>query len=1003
MVGSMFVPAGSVVVTNPDDNPIPISGHVTVSGTVTIGDVAGSVAVTNFTVLGSSRVVENFDDLGSSRVVTNFGDLGSDRTGSFAITTTVLPVSGTLFQDVLGSVRVTNQLDILEDSVSAVGSIHTGSATLVAGDWGGSNAVVRMDVGSYVLVAGSISSIPLGSESVITAGSVEVYQGTATDLNADIIGSVAISNFTAIGSSVVVTNFGDLGSDRTGSMAITTTVLPVSGTLFQDILGSVAISNQISVEQESIAAVGSQHLGSATLIGGDWGGSLAVTRMDIGSYMLVAGSVSSMPIIGISGTVVGVSGIVNQGTSPWVVSGTATVSGVISNRVAGSIVNLPNVTINSPETIGSIAIQDVSVLGSIVIGSVSAHVDAVYIQSGANMLGSVGVTNLPDVVQDSTVRQISAGSVTITEISAGSVEVFQTTNSDLQVQATQETSPWVVSGTATVDNRVAGSIVDWPGSLAVSNFAALGSSRVLKGVGSVLGLFTDSSNSLDSPLVANGSYLMVAGSISSMPSVTATNESVAKPGTAGLGSMAIIAGFSGGVAMPLVTTAGSVLLVTGSVRQAVTPWSISGTVRADILTDPVPMLGSVKILSSTGSLEVYQTTNADMQVQATQETSPWVTSGQVTVEKFLAVGSVVISGTSIPVSRGIGSVLGLFTDSSNTLDSPLVANGSYLMIAGSISSMPSVTATNESVAEEGTAHLGSATIIAGASGGITMPLLTTAGSVLITTGSVNQNTDPWRVTGSMSLFDLGSTAFVTAVGGSVEVFQDTNSDMQVQATQEGTWNINNLTTGSVRIVSLADTGRQITAGSVTITEISAGSVEVFQTTNADLQVQATQETDPWIVLGSVRSDTIGSVRITSLADTTREITAGSVILLSNAGSIPVYSQSPPLETEQVRGDFFSSGGTVHTSGTAAVIYTPGAGSKALLKGFTASADLATHFRLIFSGGTATHVGEWTLPNSGTVAMNLIGMEPSGAVNQPVSVGLFNAGSIHVTVFGRDTL
>jgi hypothetical protein len=64
--------------------------------------------------------------------------------------------------------------------------------------------------------------------------------------------------------------------------------------------------------------------------------------------------------------------------------------------------------VTNPTAVGSIAVQDVNVLGSIIIGSVTANVDAIYVQSGDNIninsmgsawnnVGSVLVSN-PNVV-----------------------------------------------------------------------------------------------------------------------------------------------------------------------------------------------------------------------------------------------------------------------------------------------------------------------------------------------------------------------------------------------------------------------------------------------------------------------------------------------------------------------------------------------------------------------------------------------------------------------------
>lgn len=175
-----------------------------------------------------------------------------------------------------------------------------------------------------------------------------------------------------------------------------------------------------------------------------------------------------------------------------------------------------------------------------------------------------------------------------------------------------------------------------------------------------------------------------------------------------------------------------------------------------------------------------------------------------------------------------------------------------------------------------------------------------------------------------------------------------------------------------------------------------------------------QGTTPWTVSGTstisgVISNRVGGSIVNwpgSLA-VSNFAALGSSVVVTNFGTLGssrvVEAGAIPVETEQTRGVFVTSGATIHTSGTAKVVISPGTGSKLLLKGFTSSAELATKFRLIFSGGTPTHIGAWNLPNSGTVAMNMLGMEPSGATNQSLAFGLFNNGSIHVTVFARNTL
>lgn len=167
----------------------------------------------------------------------------------------------------------------------------------------------------------------------------------------------------------------------------------------------------------------------------------------------------------------------------------------------------------------------------------------------------------------------------------------------------------------------------------------------------------------------------------------------------------------------------------------------------------------------------------------------------------------------------------------------------------------------------------------------------------------------------------------------------------------------------------------------------SGIVNVSGTTAT---INTIQSTDPWITLGSTRIIPGDNVPI-----------LGSVFQLSSPGSISVYEAANPLSVQQARGVFGFSGVTFHASGTANVMITPGTGSNIILKGFTASSDDATIFRLLFSGGAV--VGTYTLGASGNIVFNMAGMEPSGALNEPMAVGTLSAGSLNVTVFTADSL
>lgn len=195
---------------------------------------------------------------------------------------------------------------------------------------------------------------------------------------------------------------------------------------------------------------------------------------------------------------------------------------------------------------GTVAVSSIS--GSIFIGSVSASVDSIYVQSGDN----INITSLPNVVgvsgtyfQDiigsirsqnvqitnpwiilGSIAQTNIGSVIIKDIISptGSIEIFQTTNTDLTANVTQVTSPWVVSGTSTIAGSayITGSIYQ------VSNWmiSGLASSVGISGaVNQGTNPWTISGNVLVSGLIninnpsTIGSWTGYVGSIWSMPSI----------------------------------------------------------------------------------------------------------------------------------------------------------------------------------------------------------------------------------------------------------------------------------------------------------------------------------------------------------------------------------------------------------------------------------------------------------------------------------------------------
>lgn len=329
------------------------------------------------------------------------------------------------------------------------------------------------------------------------------------------------------------------------------------------------------------------------------------------------------------------------------------------------------------------------------------------------------------------------------------------------------------------------------------------------------------------------------------------------------------------------------------------------------------------------------------------------------------------------------------------------------IIAGSIT-IGSVSATVDSVYIQSgnNVHLGSAWENIGS---VLVSNPSTIGSIAIQTISGVITVDN-RVGGSIVNLPIGSN-FTLSSPGSIGVFITAGSVSQVTDPWRVTGSVNSYGVGSIRISEWGTVGSFI--GSVyqlTSPWVISGTANISGApSSVGISGAVNQGTSPWVVSGT--STVAGSVFTTGSINIATELSSigsystygvlGSVRLLSTNGSSPIYNSANPLNVENDRGVFNYSGQTFIASGTANNIITPGTGSKIMLKGFNASAQTATQFRLLFSGGNV--INTFNVPNSGTVSMNMMGMEPSGAVNEPISVGLFNAGSLHLTVFIKNTL
>ena len=254
-----------------------------------------------------------------------------------------------------------------DPATTKVGDAGLGSASL-AGAYDGVNDVqgLRIVNGSHLLIAGSISSMP----------TVSVTNPSVTEQGTEHLGSITY-----------------IGGESNGS------VFPARMALGSFLLtaGSITSIPSISVTNPSVAEVGTEHLGSATLMGGEWNGSIFPARIDTGSYIMTTGSISSMPRIGISGT--DDIGSVVISSAPLIgISGLVFTEG----KIVGSF---------APKGIGSVIIKSAPLLG----------VSGAIFDSG-DITGSVVISSAPLIGVSGDKLDKLVGSVTVgrtVEVSGG--------------------------------------------------------------------------------------------------------------------------------------------------------------------------------------------------------------------------------------------------------------------------------------------------------------------------------------------------------------------------------------------------------------------------------------------------------------------------------------------------------------------------------------------------------------------------------------------------------
>ncbi len=312
------------------------------------------------------------------------------------------------------------------------------------------------------------------------------------------------------------------------------------------------------------------------------------------------------------------------------------------------------------------------------------------------------------------------------------------------------------------------------------------------------------------------------------------------------------------IALPALTLTGPIV-VSGpiSVTQGTSPWVVSGTVAVS---------------------------NFPSSFIVNQGTSPWIISGAVTgplTDAQLRATPVAVSGTFFqsvqPVSQsGVWSVGRTWTLDSLTDSISCVQSTSPWVVSGSVSASQSglwdVSVNNfpatQAVTQSTSPWVVSGTVAATQSGtwttGRTWTLNSGTDSVTASvsvpgTVSVTQGTSPWIVDGS---------GVTQPVSGTVTANQGTSPWVvsgTVNATQSGTWNINDIT-GAITLPTGASTSALQTAGNASLASIDSKLTSPLTVTGplTDTQLRATpvpvslssttitgtvavtQSTSPWV-------------------------------------------------------------------------------------------------------------------------------------------------------------
>jgi hypothetical protein len=726
----------------------------------------------------------------------------------------------------------------------------------------------------------------------------------------------------------------------------------------------------VQTVEDDVSKLYSPHKGSGTLCGADRLGSLYPLKTDdTGSYLMIAGSISSMPSVSVSAgsasyvvagsviitNVVPISGTVNQGTDPWI--------------IAGSISSMPSVSVATGSEVWIRA------------GSVNQNTDPWII------LGSVYTVNAQETGSNS-FNYVYSGTEWIEEpeyrnvIPSGTTTIVGSVAITSPGSVIQLTNPWIVLGSVNVGNIIsANQNGNWN-----------------------VRLQDDDTNNLLSAINWASETFPQTG-------VTGHTHSVLVFGASGTEAQRITSdsGTSTGYSLHTKVTsipaiAGSVAITNiGSVIQSTSPWIISGSVRM-VAQDGI---GSVLITNS-------------ISVAAGSQSYLWANSGTGYDEvSYTESGgqnwlNVMVDRTG--AGGGTGSVQlydpsGVFAYFDNNRIRTITYIASGVALAGSVRQLDDPWRVTGSMVPYGVgsiriAEQGTNLTIAGSVNQGTDPWIVLGSMALTNIGSVIQSTNPWIVLGSVALTNIGSVIQSTnpwIILGSVAL---TNIGSVIQSTNP--W----IVLGSIRTVATDGIGSVLVTNAVTTYPATANALAPVyaeaSTVPLSVDTKGALRTLVWTGVGSIYGIGVGSVYANVAASaplpvsgTVFSVGSGTVGYAVNSGTAIGYPVQLVQEMTWTLGSPGYKQNEGCTSGTYINIWTPQTGSKIELHGIELSSQAAGIEELKQSGTALKTQSKFYIPNSGTVVKTFI--KPIVLpVNRSYGIGPWQAGSWTMTLYGRET-